>query len=278
MFRKKLVNSIKWALIAGGLLFSFSSSAVANSFYQSWSSKNTSSGYYGQYRFRPVTPQRHVRYNFATGRYQQPQWQPRQYNRGGHRVGHNSFSQYRHSPYQNLRYRQPAFVRQYGWAPASKMVVRRVTESSHYASSGNSYVEQAPEAPVYRSAPINTQGFRYRDMTRNAPYVTFSDRVKQFMKMEKRFIQPPAVKPVQVQPQVQPAPRAAVIRKQQNHGLVGNYKFRPDNRFAPQLPEPQMVAEPGPDKGDFQLVDVKVQESGDNFLDNWSFRPVESTF
>ena len=116
-------------------------------------------------------------------------------------------------------------------------------------------------------------------MTRNAPYVTFSDRVKQFMKMEKRFDHPlPAVQHVKIQPvEQQPLP-TAVIRKQHNPGVVGNYRFRPDERFAPHLPAPRMVAEPKPAKSDFQLVDAKVQESGDNFLDNWSFRPVESTF
>jgi len=275
MFRKKLVTCINWALIAGGLLFSFSSSALASSYYQSWSAKHASSGNYGAYRFRPVTPQRHVRYSFATGRYHQPKWRSMQYSQNRY----NGYSQYRHSPYQSLRYRQPAFVRQYGWVPASKMVVRRVSELNHYASSTNTYVEEAPVAAEYRSAPISTQGFRYRDMKRNAPYVTFSDRVKQFMNMEKRFTQqPPSLQPVQIQPVEQSAPRKAVIRNRHNQGIVGNYKFRPDERFAPQLPESQIVTAPKPTKGDFQLVDVKVQESGDNFLDNWSFRPVESTF
>ncbi|NNJ93075.1 MAG: hypothetical protein HKP55_15475 [Gammaproteobacteria bacterium] len=272
MFRKKLVTCINCALIAGGLLLSFSSSAMANSVYNSWSTGYTLPGSYGQYRFRPVAPQRHVRYSYATGRYQQPQRRSNWY---------NSYSHYRHSPYQGLRFSQPAFVRQYGWAPASKMVVRRVSQSSHYASSSNAYVEQASTAPVYRSAPISTQGFKYRDMTRNAPYVTFSGRVKQFMKMENRFShQVPAVQHVQIQPVEQQPTQATVnvIRKQHNPGIVGNYKFRPDQRFAPQLPAPQMVARPKPEKSDFRLVGAKLQNSGDNFLDNWSFRPVESTF
>jgi len=270
MFRKKLVTCINWALIAGGFLFS--SSVLANSYYNSWSTGYSSTGSYGQYRFRPVAPQRHVRYSYATGRYQQPQWQSSRY---------NSYSQYRHSPYQGLRFRQPAFVRQYGWAPAAKMVVRRVTESSHYASSSNAYVEEASTTPVYRSAPISTQGFKYRDMTRNAPYVTFSDRVKQFMKLEKRFShQQPAVQHVQIQPvKQQPAPAAVkIIRKPHNPRIAGNYQFRPDQRFAPQLPAPRMVVKPKPVKNDFRLVDAKVEKAGDNFLDNWSFRPVESTF
>ena len=169
------------------------------------------------------------------------------------------------------------------------MVVRRVSESDHYASSTNSYVEDASVAPAYRSAPINTQGFRYRDMKRNAPYVTFSDRVKQFMKTEQRFAQqlPPIQQPlpplqpllplqqVQVR-QLNVTARASVIRKQQNMGVVGNYKFRPDERFAPQPPAPQVAVKPMPDKV-IELVGAKVQESGDNFLDDWSFRP-ESTF
>jgi len=276
MFRKKLVTCINWALVAGGLLFSFSSSALANSYFQSWSAKHASPGNYGAYRFRPVTPQRHVRYSFATGRYHQPKRQPMHYSQ----YRYNTFSQYRYSPYQNLRYRQPAFVRQYGWTPATKMVVRRVTESSHYASSGNSHVEEAPETPVYRSAPISSHGFKYRDMTRNAPYVTFSDRVKQFTKMEQRFTQrPPAVQHVNIKPVEPRTPaRASVIKKQHHRGIVGNFRFRPDERFAPQMPEPQFVSEPKQDKSNFQLVDVKMQKSGDNFLDNWSFRPVESTF
>jgi hypothetical protein len=272
MFRKKLVTCINWALIAGGLVFSLSSSVLASSFYNSWSPGYSLSGSYGQYRFRPVAPRQHVRFSYATGRYQQPQWRTNRY---------NSYSHYRHSPYQGLRFRQPAFTRQYGWASASKMVVRRVSEASHYSSSSNAHVEEASAAPVYRSAPISTQGFIYRDMRRNAPYVTFSDRVKQFMKMEKRFShQLPGVQHVQIQP-VEPQSTqasATVIRKRHNSGMVGNYKFRPDQRFAPQPPARQMVAHPKPEKSGFRLVDAKVQNSGDNFLDKWSFRPVESTF
>ena len=275
MLRKKLVTCITRSLMAGALLFSFSSATMANSFYNPWSAGHSSPTSYGQYHFRPVAPQRHVRFSYATGRFQQPQWQPKQYSWSRY----NRYSQYRHSPYQNLRFRQPAFVRQYGWAPASKMVVRRVSESSHYASSSNSHVEEVSTAPVYRTAPISTQGFRYRDMTRNAPYVTFSDRVKQFMKMEERFSQQPSnVQHEKIQPAAQRPVKAVVIRKQPNRGTVGNFKFRPDERFAPQLPAPRVVAEPKPDTANFQLVDAKVQESGDNFLDSWSFRPVESTF
>ncbi len=276
MFKKKLVTCITRALIAGGMLFSFSSSTLASSYYNPWMTGFSPSSSYAQYRFRPVEQQRHVRYSYATGRYQQPQRQPlgNSWNR------YNSYGQYQYSPYRNMQFRQPAFVRQYGWTAAPKMVVRRVSESSHYASSSNSYVEEASTAPVYRSAPISTQGFRYRDMTRNAPYVTFSDRVKQFMQTEKRFDEPrPVVQHVQIQPLQPQPPRVAVTRAQPTSGIMGNYNFRPDERFVPQrVTAPKVMAKPQPEKSDFQLVDAIVQESGDNFLDNWSFRPVESTF
>ena len=125
------------ALIAGGLLFSFSSSALANNYYGQWYGGHSSYGNQGKYRFRPLEARTNTRYNFATGRYQLPEprysqyrapannryygnsclnsYNSYSYNSYNNRYGNNSYSHYRHSPYQNLRYRQPAFVRQFGW-------------------------------------------------------------------------------------------------------------------------------------------------------------------
>jgi hypothetical protein len=285
MCRKRLVTCISRALMTGGLLLSLSSPLLANSYYNTWQSGYSSPSNYGKYRFRPLEKSSNSKYSYASGSYQQPSWYS-----GPYRMVKNNryaFNQrnfyYGSNPnFANSTngWQQPAFIKQYGWTPAKKMVVRRVSTSNHFASSTNTYVEEASStAPVYRSAPINTQGFRYRDMTRNAPYVTFSDRVKQFTKMKERFVtQQPQIQHVQVQPVEQRHERSVFKVKPQNAGRVGNYNFRPDQRFTLLPQAPRIEAEHHPKQGGFQLVDAKVQETSNNFLDNWSFRPVESTF
>lgn len=275
MFRKKLITCLTQVLMIGGMLYS--STGMARNYYagmspsmayQVYSHANGGYSHFSpqfkrqfrpEYRFRPLPRQHQVRFNFATGNYYQPRW----------KVVNQ----------KTMQSGQPAFARQYGWAPAKKMTVRRVTESNHYASSTNSEVESFSTAPVYRTAPISTQGFRYRDMRRNAPFVSFSDRVKKSSGLEQTFaVQRPQVNHVKIQPLKKETATRVEPNRVLPPGISDNYSFRPDQRFSSNPGRTQLITSPQPEKRDFHLVDVKVEEPGDKFLDNWSFRPVESTF
>jgi len=76
----------------------------------------------------------------------------------------------------------PAFARQFAWNPAARATVTRHGQAQNfYASETSNSYAQVTEAPAYRSAPVTAHGFRFRDSQRSAPYVTFSERVRQFL-------------------------------------------------------------------------------------------------
>ncbi|MGD2117635.1 MAG: hypothetical protein PVG66_04690 [Chromatiales bacterium] len=185
--------------------------------------------------------------------------------------------------------RLPAFARQYGWGPqpqqrpmqANRVSYRYGQSINHYASQiSNEQYEQDYVAET--SAYADTASFRYRPDTRNVRRVQFTDNLKKPVHPQHSAYQrtEAAVQtrsPVQSNPQQRM--RELFQQRQQRLLSAQQYRFRPDPRFnnQPRQPaEPQKVLP----------VAYKVAENrnpafnkiADNPWEQWSFRPVDTTF
>lgn len=305
MHKKKTASMIALALFGGGLIFSMTSAAAGNWYPGSaYATPGTQPvmpvyRYAGNYRFRPLD-----QHQVPVQRYQPNHFM---HASGRHQAAYQRYlktylpdiadaQQYRmpRARYAVNRVRPPAFARQFGWSLAGNSTVRTVRQTSHFASSVNNRVEQSA-APEYYSQPINTQGFRYRVIKRNAPFVSFSQRVNAMLPSTAPAPMPPM--PVTLAPS-RPEHRSfstpALHEHTQQHrqvppaltGLVGpsaaeQYRFRPMQVAQQRLPsairEPVETAVTTRHNG-YHLADAKQDKNQHDFLDNWSFRPVESNY
>ena len=182
--------------------------------------------------------------------------------------------------------RVPAFVRQYAWEAAQPRGFRKGGAYNHYANQSHDAVEQA-STPVYRTAPVSSQGFRYRNPARNANYVSFTDRIN----MGKPFsyanpvqpAKPATVNQVSISTAVEVKP--VMNRHVAGQQLVdrGNYRFRPDERFSQPLPTETRTPvvtqnQPVTSLGAFKLANAELPQASHNRWNQWSFRPADSTF
>lgn len=317
MRRTKLRTSLYQFMFAGCVSVSFATPAFAGFFpapngYSPYGYSKVQNTYAG-YRFRPIEQKRaeiqRWQYNmpqqrfvthyrpyygqFVTSNSVERGWQARwrtQYNIPG--------------AYANQNQTIPAFARQYAWEPAQPKGFRRGEAFNHYANQSNETMEQS-STPVYRSEPITTQGFRYRSMERNANFVSFADKVKSAMPVTVSMTQQQLVSPIaEPKTAVVPKPVHSVntqvnnpINKpvQANHRYVAgqsfykadNFSFRPDARFQP-TPSRQTQTEIAkietvpqkivPVPVSFELANAELPKTGDNSLDQWSFRPVQPAF
>ena len=171
MRRKNLYSLIRYALVAGFVTGPAVAQANENLYQRYWQSV---SGYFTQptnnLRYRPAnTLQTPNVSRFVRPGFDRPAV-----------TAHNSHFRYRPLSQPVVRpaaYPVPAFQRQYAWQPANVTVYRRGGSKSHYASESNTDFEQS-YAQGYQSQPVTSQGYRYRNGQRNAPFVSFSDRVR----------------------------------------------------------------------------------------------------
>lgn len=241
-----------------------------------------------QNRFYPVTASRYlpVHGRFDTARYYSaysPNYRQQKisFNGGYYQpdVAGNSYHMASALNQRTKTYDMPAFAKQYAWETAQPRGFRRGGSIDHYATQLNETVEQT-SAPVYRTSPVSSQGFRYRVPSRNANYVSFADRVKPFMPViESKSIQSgyfsrpsvPDVKTVEAT-NVEP-----VSRSGQKLVNGGNYRFRPDERFDRNAPVKPMQHEQVFPVA-YKIANAELTQSGDNSLNSWSFRPSDPTF
>lgn len=179
MRKKRLVENILKAVTSGSLLVFISLDVSANSFYSNWYS-NVSKAFKQQYQLRSNAYDNTYRpKNYAADLRNIRQVNNRVSSRLGPRASYQYQRPVKRSQYQPA---VPAFARAYGWtshvgfARQQPTFVKKVTGRDNFSSSVNQHIESS-EVPVYRSAPVTTQGFRYRKQVRNANYVSFTDRI-----------------------------------------------------------------------------------------------------
>ena len=325
MHIKKLSFLISKVLVAGCVSFAFTgtASAYSNGYWQGLSPAK-----FGQYKFRPVDSQKQ-RFNQRTGfdRPQRPQTRnvfsrfdmpafvnmmsaysaPMRFAMPHPMTGYRSNPGSITTPAQilaeNNRYYQmgrysrplkPAFARQYGWTPATKMVVRKGGGSDHYASevnAGFAHQTVAESIPEYRTEPVTHQGFRYRTINRNPGHVSFADKLRHLVPQNpsNTFRQEGRVainsenwqKPVTEE--VPAVVSAKPIQRQFNNSLVqvnaSGYRFRPDARFesqdSPAFTESMPVNTAHSE--DFQLANAKMESVNLDSSNQWFFRPSQPT-
>lgn len=179
-------------------------------------------------------------------------------------------------------YQKPAFARQYAWEAAQPRGFRRGGGANYYSNQSNDSVEQSGTS-IYRTSPVTAHGYQYRSPARNANFVTFSERV---MKSFKPVRQERFSRNNQVQEHARPAERLGghdqarqAYKSGHATGNLGNYRFRPDTRFQPAARQTraQDIA-PAAVPVSYRLADAEFPKTGNNPWDQWSFRPVDSTF
>lgn len=287
MRRAKLKTYLYQLMFAGCVSASFSTPVLAGQHYF-----HAYNGLYAQ-NGQFSSPYRQTRQVYGNYRFRPLQQTSSDYRRSGQRFIQPRYAfarpQYR-QPYQRLshhRFNTPAFIRQYGWEPAQPKGFRRGSADNFYANQSNDAIETSA-TPVYRTAPVSAQGFRYRTIVRNNNYVTFADRVKPV----RPFVQ---AEPVQQEPAVVTstvAHNTAHVKDISRSSTAGksfyqsgNYSFRPDVRFQPErtaevAPTPVIEAS---DSGSvmpvsYKLANAELPVSVNNSWNQWSFRPVDSTF
>ncbi len=175
-------NPLSWLLtqlmFAGSLSASISLPAQAGDLYQRYWQQVAPqfSQHFGRYQFRPTAADVD-----SVSRYRQS-YGARHFSRSVTAVN-------RYAPVIRPVYGQPmkqmqtpAFTRQFAWSPAPNTVYRRGGSYHHYASEqNNSFETDQVDVPRYRTAPVSTQGLRFRSAERSAPFVSFSERVRQSM-------------------------------------------------------------------------------------------------
>ena len=330
MYIKKLSFLISKVLVAGCVSFAFTGTASAYS-YGYW--QGISPTKLGQYKFRPVENQKpsagqlyratrfdRPRVSSVFSRFQTPSFSHMRsaYSLPAGFAMPRPIEAYRsnlvafNSParviaenrryYQPGRYSrplQPAFARQYGWAPATKMVVRKGGVSDHFASQVNDgFAQQTVAADIseYRSEPVTSQGFNYRTIRRNPGHVSFADKLRHLVPQPHRHRVVPqqkmnAFRPesrVAVKPDNWQKPPVPVMAEQRIKPVVNNklvqvntsgYRFRPDARFevsqqpaySSVMPVSAPVNAAAPE--DFQLADAKIESGSMDTSKQWFFRP-----
>ncbi len=276
--RNRILYKVLYPLMfAGCFSASMSASAQSDNLYQRyWQSVNGQFSHSSQsYRFRPADVSFENRRNAAFKNFEQRRAQA--FNRFAHLTAMprfrplsptgNAATLYRPSYERTAAFGQPpAFARQFAWTPAVNTVIRSGRDQNHYASEMNDSYEQASVSD-YRSAPVSSQGFRYRNSQRNAPYVSFSERVRSALPERQRApaasrysqaasrYQPqhhehvPAAHmqtarvtdmPAPVQPEVSrpAADKVKIFMSSQPLPSAQGFNFRPDGRFGKPAEKP----------------------------------------
>lgn len=307
---KKTSSSLLMQVMFAGCIGVSSGTVSANTYgyTQYWNDAASKlSAHYSQYRFRPLADR------VATAPWQslpgiqsksvhfQPQSLKRNY------TGNNWYRYSQARPLPEYRFRQdirltghqanrpsviPAFARQYGWSAGPQVNFRRGGSTNYYASESSNPVVKVQS---YRSEPVTTQGFNFRTNTRNTEYVSFSERVKRSQQMLSAQVKKPAsitrkqphVLPVQKQLAdkpfvVQGNRQQDSYREQQSRGPViksrSDVQFRPDQRFIPRV-RPDVAVKPTlVQPVSYKLADATDIDNADSRWNDWSFRPVNSTY
>lgn len=100
-------------------------------------------------------------------------------------------------------------MRQYAWSTAQPRGFRRGGEDSRYANQNNTET-MVSAAPEFRTAPVTTQGYRFRNPTRNARFVTFSQRVKAALPTDNQLTVSQPVMPVAIPAAMPPVMPSAI--------------------------------------------------------------------
>lgn len=281
MRSKKMKVTLYQLIFAGCIGAVFTSQALAgNYFYQPQGYAIPQQAYAG-YRFRPIQrlhDHHQVRQHYSYAQAARALSQARLY------FGSNrNYRQIRSTA--THRFAVPAFARQYAWSTAQPKGYRRGGSENFYANESNQQIIQsamypAKTTPVYQSSPVTTQGLRYRTISRNTNYVTFSERVKAFKPVS--FVAPvsPAEKaqvPVPAKNSVTPKPASNSYHPGKSLLKSGNYRFRPDLRFQPALKQ-EVVQQPPANPDNYKLANAALPATADNPWNDWSFRPADSTF
>ena len=281
MRSKKLKITLYQLMFAGCIGAVFSSQALAGNYvYPDYGFALPQQAYAG-YRFRPIqrlNDQRKVRQHYSYAQAARALSRARLYF-GANRC----YRQIRNAAIH--RFAVPAFARQYAWTTAQPKGYRRGGSENFYANESSQQISQsatypAKTTPVYQSSPVTAQGLRYRTISRNTNYVTFSDRVKAF-KPVNLVVPAPAAQKVRVPMPAKDAitPKPAFDSYHPGKSLLksGNYRFRPDLRFQPALKQ-EVVQQPSANSANYKLANAQLPAAADNPWNDWSFRPADSTF
>lgn len=182
MKKKPLSRLLTQLMFAGCLSTSISLPAQAGNLYQRYWQQVAPqfSQHFSQYRFRPVAADAASASRFRPGAVYSAAYR----NAYQPVAAVNRYTPIIRPVYgQPLRSAQvPAFARQFAWSPAPNTVYRRGGSEHHYASEQNNAFEtDQVDVPRFRTAPVSTQGLRFRSAERSAPFVSFSERVRQSM-------------------------------------------------------------------------------------------------
>lgn len=285
MRSKKLKVTLYQLMFAGCIGAAFSSQALAANYVYPHNGYALPKQAYTGYRFRPVerfNEQHQLRRHFSYAQAARALHQARLYH-GSTRI----YRQFRHAAPLQHRSGIPAFARQYAWSTAQPKGFRRGGSENFYANQSNEQISQsagdsANTTALYQSSAVSTQGFRYRTISRNTNYVSFSDRVKAFKPVN--FIAPAAPfeqKPVPVRvpavKSVTPKPASNSYDPGKSLLKSGNYRFRPDLRFQPEMKQ-EVVQQISVDPVNYKLANAELPATVDNPWNDWSFRPADSTF
>jgi len=178
-------------------------------------------------------------------------------------------------------FKQPAFAKQYGWAPKQTVSFHQGSSMNHYASEKSDQMESSKTIQFYRQQPITSQGMHFRESSRNPNFVTFSDSFRQGTgKPMQPFMNKPELKPVlpvKVAPHRSEKLEQGPFVTKQLLSDSSNYRFRTD---APLAVNKVVGAYKAINASSVSknIVNTTVTNKEGNPWDKYTFRPDEPLF